>query len=306
MTTTKTRGRKTYSSKPRRDVTQSNVPTNGEGKLDLRAVLLAALTVPGKMSNAYSRFHRYSFMNMVLVFMQTGQLEPVATFNKWKALGRMVSRGQKALWINHPRPVYKRDEAGNTVIVDGKKLIAFVMFEPKPTVFQLFQTEGPELTFPETPDWDKDQALDVLDIQQVGFKHSDGNTQGYSVDRKVALNPVAVAPLKTLIHEIAHVVLGHTDKDGLAEYAKHRGIKEFQAEAVALLVCRELEVEGFDESASRAYIQSWLAGSATDYIDGNKLVDDSDVREIFSATDKILVAGRKRHFDKLAESEAVA
>jgi hypothetical protein len=289
------------------------LPMHGDEKLDFKAVLLAALTVPGKMSNAYSRFYHYSFLNMVLVYMQTGKLEPVATFKKWVALGRNVVRGQKALFVNHPRPVYKRDEAGNTVLKDGKPVIAFTMFIPKATVFQLFQTDGPELQMPETPEWNKDEALKVLDIEEVKFSHSDGNTQGYSVNRTFALNPVAVSPFKTMIHELAHIVLGHTDKESLAEYQTHRGIKEFQAEAVALLVSRELEVEGFDESASRAYIQNWLGidrGSVPDQLTWNDEIEDVDlvndqvVREIFSVTEKILIAGRKRHFEKLAEQAA--
>jgi hypothetical protein len=305
-TTATRRGGKTYkSTKPRRDVTQTNLPVDGEGKLDLVKVLLAALTVPGRMSNAFNRFHRYSFLNMLLVFMQTGRLEPVANFKKWQSLGRKIISGKgSGLFIRHPKPVYKRDQAGNTVYgEDGKPVIAFTMFELRPTVFQLSQTDGPELEFPPTPDWDLELALESLDIQRVPFRKADGNIEGYAYERKLALNPVTVSPFETAIHEIAHIVLGHTSKDRSGDYAKHRGVMEFQAEAVALLVNRELDVDGYDEAASRAYIQSWLGGTASDYVDGNKLVDNDVVREIFSATDKILVAGRKRHYDKLAESE---
>lgn len=313
MTTTYAR-RTRRTSKPRREVSETSLPTNEDGKLDLAAVLVAALTVPGKMSGAYSRFHKYSFMNMVLVFMQTGKIEPMGTFNKWKSLGRTIISGPgSALFVNHPKPVYKRDDSGNVVTDDnGKPVIAYVRFEPKPTVFQLFQTDGPDLEFPATPDWDRAQALEALDITEVAFSHHDGNTQGYSVGHEFALNPVAVAPFKTTIHEWAHIILGHTTPDELPNYQSHRGVSEFQAEAVALLVCRELAVESFDESASRAYIQHWLGSRSTDYLNHDDeigdavLVDDSTVRAIFSATDKILVAGRKRHFDKLAADEQTA
>lgn len=301
------------SSKPRRDATQSKVPTKVDAKgnidIDFAEVLLLALTVPGQLSNAYSRFHRYSFLNMVLAYSQTGKLEPMANFKKWQALGRKVISGPgSALFVNHPLYiVYKRDDAGNLLLdKDGRRIPAYTRYGLKPTVFQLFQTDGPELEFPPTPEWNKDAALKVLDIKQVPFDSGDGNVQGYSVERKFALNPVAVAPFKTMIHEWAHVLLGHTTKSELAEYKSHRGIKEFQAEAVALLVCRELGIEGFDESASRAYIQHWLAGTAHDYVKDGELVEDSTVRAIFNVADKILVAGRKRHWDKLAEKEHAA
>jgi hypothetical protein len=37
-----------------------------------------------------------------------------------------------------------------------------------------------------------------------------GNLQGYSFDRKFEVSPVAVYPMKTLLHELGHIVLGHT------------------------------------------------------------------------------------------------
>jgi hypothetical protein len=283
-------------------------------KLDFKAVLLAALTVPGQLSNAYSLFYKYSFLNMLLVYMQTGQLEPMGTFRFWtEKMGRKIVSGPgSALFVNHPYPVYKKDEAGRYVMVDGRKVIAYMRFFPKASVFQLFQTEGPELVLPELPDWNLDMALKSLDIVEVPFEGFDGNVQGYSIDRTMALNPVAAKPFKTAIHEMAHIVLGHTTPDELKEYQRHRGVREFQAEAVALLVCHELGIDSkdFDESASRAYIQTWLdqdGRGASAFLKrqgvsgGAELIDDEVVREIFSATDKILVAGRKRHFDKLAE-----
>ena len=307
------KGRTSKTRKPARTA-DGVLPMHGEknDKLDFRAVLVDALTVPGKLSNAYSLFYKYSFLNMILVYIQTGRLEPIGNFKFWtEKLGRKIVSGPgSALFINHPYPVYKRDEAGNIVVKDGRKVIAFMRFYPKASVFQLSQTDGPELVLPDLPDWDKDVALKELDIEEVPFSHHDGNVQGYSAGRKLALNPVAASPFKTLIHEMAHIVLGHTDEDNIREYQRHRGIREFQAEATALLVCKELDVEGFDDSASRAYIQSWLSRDgrgASDFLERQgvsgkvELIDDDVVREIFSAVDKILTAGRKRHFDKLAE-----
>ena len=296
--------------KPAREVTTDDGLPMLDGKLDRKALLLAALEMPGSISQAFNAFHRYSFLNMLLVFMQTGKAEPMGNFNAWKRKGRNVIKGQKALFVNHPVPVYKRDEAGNVVKdKDGKSVIAFVKFIPKATVFQLSQTDGPDLVYPALPDWDKEQALANLGITEVPFKMADGNVQGYSFEDKLAMNPVATQAMATMIHEIAHIVLGHTAKDKQADYAQHRGLMEFQAEAVALLVCKELDVPGYDEAESRGYIQQWLGSATSDYTEWDEdagdtaLVEDSTVTAIFNAVDKILVAGRKAHFDALKDAE---
>lgn len=53
--------------------------------------------------------------------------------------------------------------------------------------------------------------------------------QGYSRGAEIAINPVAVRPVKTLMHELGHVVLGHTLPHAYEDYAIHQVIKEFQA-----------------------------------------------------------------------------
>jgi len=304
-TATKTRARK-----PAREVT-TELPMI-DGKLDRAALLKAALEMPGSISQAFNAFHRYSFLNMLLVYMQTGKLEPMGNFKAWVAKGRNVIKGQKALFVNHPVPVYKRDEAGNVVKdKDGKTVIAFVKFIPKATVFQLSQTDGPDLVYPTLPDWDKEQAMANLDIEEVPFKIADGNVQGYSFEQKLAMNPVATQPMATMIHEIAHIVLGHTEKERNADYVTHCGVMEFQAEAVALLVCKELDVPGYDDAESRGYIQQWLGCQHSpsgftawdDEAGDTVLVEDSTITAIFNAVDKILVAGRKAHFDALKAAE---
>lgn len=296
---------KTRRSKPRREVTESNLPLNTAGTLDLVAVLKMALTVPGRISQCYNRFYKYSFLNMVLVLMQTGVLEPIATFKKWKALGRNVISGPgSALFVNHPRFAPRKDpNTGKPITKNGKVEMKFIGAYPKASVFQLFQTDGPDLEMVDLPEWDKTQAMTVLDITETKFRAIDGDVQGYSVDRKFALNPAnCESPFKTMIHEWAHIMSGHT----VGGYKQHpRDIAEFEAEAVALLVCHELGVEAFDAESSRGYIQGWLQGKTADYLDdtGDLLVTDSVVRNIFSVTDRILVAGRKKHYDKLVEQQ---
>lgn len=295
MTTiTKAKPRKATRTHKRREVSESTLPVRDDGKLDMTAVLEFSLTAPGHISQCYSRFHHYSMLNCMLVMMQTGKLEPIATFNRWKELDRKVTKGSKALFVNHPRFAPDIDQATGQPKRDdnGKVTMKVVGFAPRATVFQLWQTDGEDLVMPDVPDWNRDNAMKALDVTEVPFSHPNGNTQGYSHDREFAINPVAEYPFKTMIHEWAHILLGHTAED--YEYHDHRGIAEFQAESVALLVCSDLGVDQFDASASRGYIQNWLSGTDAEFLteDGELAVTDTAVRKIFAVVDEILTAGR--------------
>ena len=237
---------------------------------------------------------------MLLVFMQTGKVEPLGNFNAWKRKGRKGSSAVPARRCSQPSQPVWRDEEGNVVRDEnGKAVIAFVSFTPKATVFQLHQTEGPDLVYPGSfPGWDKDQALANLDIEQVPFTDGDGNTQGYATGNKLAMNPVAAHPLPTMLHEMAHIVPGHTAKDKAADYAAHRASWSFRPRP-----WRSLVGQGASRSRptrpSRAATSStgWGTARATtawdDESEDSVLVEDSTITAIFNAVDKILVAGRK-------------
>ena len=156
---------------------------------------------------------------------------------------------------------------------------------------------GPDVEWPELPEWDVQRALAALDITQVPYAMIDGNCQGYSFERNVAVSPVAMFGLKTLFHEIGHVMLGHTTDCADGESPCSRGVQEFGAEAVAYLLAHELELSEWAPEESRAYIQHWL---------GDEQVTDSHIRAVFTAVDKILRAGRTLAEDVGAEEAAEA
>lgn len=257
-------------------------------KLDWSAVLDTALTMPGRMGDTYTRFYDYSYLNQILLMMQ-GVAEPVATFKRWQAMGRQVRKGSKARYINRPW-------TGKRTGSDGKEE-KFVGFKLVNCLFPLSDTDGSDLPVPEIPDWDMDRALAALDARRIPYTLTDGNTQGFSRHREFAINPVAVHPLSTMFHELGHILLGHTDDAGMAEYTTHRGRMEFQAEAVSHLVTIELGlVKPDDDKAaeSRAYIQNWL---------GSEAPTDTHIRSVFKAVEQILAAGRPAKAVK-QESEA--
>lgn len=245
-------------------------------QIEWAALITEALTIKGSIGNTYNRFYSYSFMNQVYLYMQ-GVMEPVATYKTWLANGRQVNKGEKAKTI--VRPVFYKETDEKT----GETEFRIKGFKPMACVFGYSQTAGDELPEIKIPEWNLEMALAKLDITKTTYDIADGNTQGYSTGRKYAINPMAQFPIKTTMHELAHIVLGHTSKEQMHEYADHRGIKEFQAEATAFLVCKELDVEAYDQSASRAYIQGWLS---------DQTPDDKAIKQVFKAVNDILTAGR--------------
>ncbi len=246
-----------------------------------------AINQPGAIHEAYSRFHNYSVGNQLLALMQCQarglQPGPIATFMRWKELGRHVCKGEKAITLCMPVTCKAKrmtaDEKGNETEQDT----AFTRFVYRNNWFVLAQTEGAEYKPEPLPDWDESRTLAELSIERIPFDDLDGNTQGYATARKVAVSPVAAMPHKTLFHELAHVVLGHTAEGNLNDGSERtpRNLREVEAESVALLCCESLGLAGAE--FSRGYIQSW----------GSEIPERSAQR-IFHAADQILKAGMRR------------
>jgi antirestriction protein ArdC len=219
-------------------------------------LLEALLTAPGSDLSEYTRFHNYSARNLGWFLMQGISPQPVATYNKWRELNRQVRKGEKAAYVLRPITVKSRDE-----VDEQGQPKTFRRFKPVKAIFGLDQTDGEPLPRLETREWSLSRALGRLAVEQVDFTDFDGNTAGYSYDRKMAVSPVAVHPLKTALHELAHIQSGHTTPENVAEYGKHRGRMEFEAEAPAYLTLSRLGELTEDQAASsRSYCQSWLRG----------------------------------------------
>lgn len=254
----------------------SATTSRSEGRLDWPQLLEEALTLPGSVTGVYDRFYPYSFLNVVNLWHQ-GVAEPVATLKRWNAIGRKVLKGAKAKEIIRPIIITRDNDL-------GEPEQAVVGFKPIRCIFTLSQTEGPELPPLQMPEWDLQAALGTLGIKEVAFEHMDGNVQGVSRGLELAINPIAVHPLKTRFHEIAHIVLGHTLPHRFEEYRTHRGIMEYQSEAIAYLCMNELGLMDEETAThSRGYIQHWLRGEKP---------GDQAIRQVFTATDRILKAGR--------------
>jgi hypothetical protein len=160
----------------------------------------------------------------------------------------------------------------------------FTRFIYRPRWFVLSQTDGNRYEEPAPAGWEKARALAALDITEKPFQHLDGNTQGYARGRAVAVSPIAALPFKTLFHELAHVVLGHTAEAELTDDERTpRSLREIEAEGTAMLVCAAMQLPGVEYS--RGYIQHWNR-------DGQPIPERSAAR-MFKAADTILRAGRQ-------------
>ncbi len=246
------------------------------------ALLQDAVNEPGTLSRAYQQFHTYSLGNQLLAWAQCAdrglQPGPMATYPRWKALGRQVKKGEKAITLCMPITTKPKSEMTN----DDSEEAIFTRFVFKSRWFVLSQTEGEPLPEPEIPDWDAARALEVLSVQEIPFDHGDGNCLGFARERSIAINPVNPLPHKTRFHELAHVLLGHTAEGLQADGdLTPRNLRECEAEAVALVCCAALELPGVDEC--RGYIQSWWG-------QGHEIPERSAQR-ILKTADQILKAG---------------
>ncbi|WP_267420981.1 MULTISPECIES: ArdC-like ssDNA-binding domain-containing protein [unclassified Curtobacterium] len=215
-------------------------------------------------------FHTYSLNNVLLILAQRPDAERVAGFRKWQALGRQVRKGEKSLRIfgYSTKKVTEQDENGEDV---EKRYPRF----PILPVFDIAQTD------PIDPDAADQSTLTAPltgtdDHGVIGTLTAHLVADGWSVEhtepgegRNGFTDPAArrvvigshLAPkhsAKTLIHELAHILLGHTDD--LTEYAEHRGLMETEAESVAYVVAG---LVGFDTAAySIGYVAGWSDADA--------------------------------------------
>jgi hypothetical protein len=214
------------------------------------------------------------------------------TFPGWQALSRNVKRGERAILLCMPitRSTRKLQDMNDMNETNGENDDhTYTSFMYKARWFVISQTEGNDFALPELPEWNADRALAALDIRRIAFTSQDGNCQGYAKKNQIAINPVAQLPHKTLFHETAHILLGHTREADFTDAERTpRNLREVEAEAVALLCCEALNLEGADYC--RGYIQNWLFQPI-----GHKseAIPEKSAQKIFRAADQIIRAGRQ-------------
>lgn len=230
-----------------------------------------------------SKFHRYSFRNTILIFLQRPDASHVAGFHAWKKdFGRNVKAGEHGIQILAPCPKRKwldcakldpltgqpvKDENGNTV--RENTLITIPRYRAV-TVFDISQTEGPSLPslcvdelHGEVGDYrriyERLTALSPVPVEVEPMLHTTAKGYFSGKEQRIVIRSgmSEVQTVKTLTHEIAHAMLhdtSHTPDAG----KKSRREKEVEAESVAYVVCQHFGIDTSDYSFG--YVAGWSKG----------------------------------------------
>jgi hypothetical protein len=248
-------------------------------------LLRDAVEKPGRMLEAYTAFHNYSFGNALLAFEQCArrnlQPGPLNSYRGWLERKRQVRKGERGITLCMPMP-FKRTPQTDSVQDETTEPQTRYAFRFRAYWFVLAQTEGEETYVRPIPGFDIDTALGTLNITRTPFDEMNGNIQGFATAREIAISPVAALPHKTTFHELAHIVLGHATTEKLVDGEQTPvHIREVEAESVALICCETLGLEGAE--FCRGYIQHWLRAE--------KEIPNHSAARIFAAATSILKAG---------------
>lgn len=242
-----------------------------------------------------SMFTDYSARNTMLINLQKPHATFVASYGKWKKLGRQVERGEKGIVIFAPvtyetnqcsevqepvldkqgNPLFNEDGTLKTKTVE--KPLSGISFK-KVYVYDVSQTSGkeiPTLADELTGDIDAEKkeaifaALKKVTGIEFEFRDIKSDVKGFynhADDRIVIKSGMSDAQtLKTAFHETAHKLL-HDPKLEIVTVKAPRNEKEVQAESVAFMVAEKL---GFDTSEySFPYIASWSDGKQMEQLRG--------------------------------------
>lgn len=207
-----------------------------------------------------SRFHRYSWGNVLLIYWQRPNATHVAGFHAWLKMRRFVRKGEKGIVIL--APMVGRIRSNEELTEDEKTRI--VGFRPA-HVFDISQTDGEPLPEFATVHGDPQEHIERLKSfalsQNITLEYDDAirPAKGLSSGGKITLLPdlPAAEHFAVLVHETAHELLHRGDRRTKTTHT----VRETEAEAVAFVVSSAI---GLDvNSSSSDYIQLHSGDQAT-------------------------------------------
>lgn len=217
-----------------------------------------------RMLEVASTFHRYSLNNLMLILLQRPDATQVAGYKTWQALGRQVRKGEKSIRIFAPVVRRLGEDDEDSVERSGDRVVGFKAVP----VFDVAQTDGdplPEVERPALLKGDAPRGLWEALAAQVadrGFtlvrrdcRPANGTTEWGGRIVTVRPDVDAAQAVKTLAHELAHVMLHEPAADSTEH---HRGRREVEAESVAYIVCRRYGLPTDDYSLP--YVAGWSGG----------------------------------------------
>jgi len=213
---------------------------------------------------AMSRFHSYSFGNVLEISRQMPAATRVAGFWTWKNLGRNVKAGQKGIRILAPIVGVRRkrqDEAEKDITKQNERILLGFR---NTYVWDISQTDGIDLPSLRQVTGDPGENIERL----TAFLNSKGIAVSYSENIAPALGMsyggrIAILPgqskaetFSTLVHEAGHELLRHSER----RTATTKTVRETEAEAVAFVVGKAIGL--VNEDASASYIQLYKGNAS--------------------------------------------
>ena len=222
-----------------------------------------------KYLTTMSRFHNYSFRNLVMIWSQREDATRVAGFRAWQKLGRMVKKGEKGIAIFAPMPFKQKEKNEGSRIRTAKgerksdeevTMMGFKVVH----VFDISQTEGDPLPEPSKvtgevgANLERIQRVVVDSGIELKFEQLDG-AHGYSVGGKVVIDQSLsdAEKFQTIAHELAHERLHQGERKAVAT----KTVKETEAEAVGFIVSQAFGLDSMTHCAD--YIQLYDGNADT-------------------------------------------
>jgi antirestriction protein ArdC len=197
--------------------------------------------------NAMSRFHNYSFGNILEIARQKPTATRVAGLYAWNQLGRKVKRGERGIRILAPIIGVKRkkeEEAEKDITRQNTRVL--VGFR-NAYVFDVSQTEGAELPAMREVSGEvgenRDRLLSFIRKQgiELVFTENIAPALGMSYGGRIAVLPgqSEAEEFSTLVHELAHEMLHKAER----RTATTKVVRETEAEAIAFVVGKAVGLE---------------------------------------------------------------
>jgi len=208
--------------------------------------------------NAMSRFHNYSFGNILEIARQRPDAVRVAGLYAWNQLGRKVKKGEKGIRILAPIVGIKRktdEEAKKDPAYTNKPVL--VGFRHT-YVFDVSQTEGAELPALREMSGDagenRDRLLSFIKRQgiELVFTENIRPALGMSYGGRIAILPgqLKAEEFATLVHEVAHELLHKAER----RTATTKVVRETEAEAIAFVVGKAVGLDTGTASADYIHL----------------------------------------------------
>jgi antirestriction protein ArdC len=207
--------------------------------------------------NAMSRFHNYSFGNVLEIARQRPTATRVAGMYAWNQLGRRVKKGEKGIRILAPIVGIKRKKDGEAEKDVTKQNTRVLVGFRNAYVFDVEQTDGAELPAMREISGDvganHDRLVSYIEKQgiELVFTENIAPALGVSYGGRIAILPgqSKAEEFSTLVHELGHELLHKAER----RTTTTKVVKETEAEAIAFVVGKAVGLQ--TGSASADYIQ---------------------------------------------------